>query len=236
MATNLREWQDWLRNRWTVFSSRWLRRPSAFYYLLIGAWLGGLGLVLGPFAQSNRADWNDDIYSFGGNVGQLGNPPPPSSVNPPIPAGSHLVEGTPSVGIAKIEEVLRSYGSPAVGQGQALYELGLKYGINPAYALAFFVHESSAGTKGIAATTRSLGNIRQTASSGFESYQGFRKYPDWRTGFEDWYRLIKTLYIQNWHLRTVEAIIPTYAPAADHNDPTAYIAAVTGLVESWRTA
>ena len=42
------------------------------------------------------------------------------------------------------------------------YNLGIKYGINPAYALAFFVHESGCGTKGVARFTKSLGNIRTT--------------------------------------------------------------------------
>ena len=42
------------------------------------------------------------------------------------------------------------------------YDLGVHYGIDPAYALGFFVVESACGTRGVARTTHSLGNIRCT--------------------------------------------------------------------------
>ena len=51
--------------------------------------------------------------------------------------------------------MLETYHSPAVGKGQALYDLGVKYGIDPVYALAFFWHESRFGTTGEARVTYS---------------------------------------------------------------------------------
>lgn len=147
-------------------------------------------------------------------------------------ASAYDLEGPPTVSVRQIEAVLAQYGSPAAGSGQKLYDLGLRYGINPAFALAFFVHESGGGTKGVARFTKSLGNIRWTA--GFDNYEGYRSYPTWEAGMEDWYVLIKNLYIQGWGLRTVDAIIPTYAPSADRNDPATYIASVKQMVDSWR--
>lgn len=147
-------------------------------------------------------------------------------------ASAYALEGPPTMSVRQIEAVLAQYGSPAAGSGQKLYDLGLKYGINPAFALAFFVHESGGGTKGVARFTKSLGNIRWTA--GFDNYEGYRSYPTWEAGMEDWYVLIKNLYIQGWGLRTVDAIIPTYAPSADRNDPATYIASVKQMVDSWR--
>ena len=125
-----------------------------------------------------------------------------------------------------------NYNSPASGQGQALYDLGMQYNIDPVYALAFFMHESSFGTTGVARVTLSLGNIR--ATPGYDSYNGYRKYKTWQAGFEDWYKLIKTLYVQKWHLSTIDQIIPVYAPSSDNNDVDAYVQSIKSAVDAWR--
>jgi Mannosyl-glycoprotein endo-beta-N-acetylglucosaminidase len=151
---------------------------------------------------------------------------------PAQPSGSYNLAASPSTSVGQIESVLRKYGSPAVGKGPMLFDLGVKYGIDPAYALAFFVHESACGTRGVARFTNSLGNIRWT--EGWENYEGYRKYASWEQGIEDWYKLITELYIGEWGLRTVDDIIPVYAPAADRNHPPSYIASVKFLVDSWR--
>jgi hypothetical protein len=150
----------------------------------------------------------------------------------PAPDGTYSLVGSPSISVAQIESVLQKYGSPAAGLGQNLYDLGVRYGIDPAYALAFFVHESGCGTQGVARTTHSLGNIRWT--DGWDNFQGYRVYPTWEAGMEDWYKLITDLYINQWGLRTVDAINPVYAPSGDGNNPTAYINSVEGMVDSWR--
>jgi hypothetical protein len=146
--------------------------------------------------------------------------------------GGLSVVGPPSIGPEQIDEVLSSYGSPATGSGNAMYDLGVSYGIDPAFCLAFFIHESTAGTRGVATVTKSVGNIRTT--TGYRDYQGYRKYDTWEEGIEDWYRLIKDLYIDGWKLTTVEQILPVYAPPQDNNDTNAYISSVVRLVESWR--
>lgn len=161
---------------------------------------------------------------------QAGQVAPPAQTD--APSGSYDVLGPPTLSVAQIEKVLASYGSPAVGLGQKLYDLGVRYGINPAFALAFFVHESGCGTKGVARSSKSLGNIRWTP--GYDNYEGYRSYSSWEAGMEDWYVLIKELYIAEWGLRTVDAIIPVYAPSGDNNDPASYIASVKYMVDSWR--
>lgn len=143
------------------------------------------------------------------------------------------VEGKPSVDADFINQVLAAYHSPAQGKGQALYDFGLKYDIDPVYALAFFLHESGFGTTGVARVTHSLGNIR--ATPGYQNYGGYRKYTSWEAGFEDWYRLIRIQYIEKWGLATIDQIIPVYAPSSDHNDVEAYIRAVKQAVDTWRS-
>jgi hypothetical protein len=143
-----------------------------------------------------------------------------------------MVVRSPSIGVATVRRVLERYDSPAAGEAEALYDLGVRYGLDPAICLAFFIVESSAGTKGMATETRSLGNIR--ATPGYVNHKGYRKYATWREGIEDWYRLISRLYVGEWGLSTVEAIVPVYAPAADNNDPAHYARTVRNLVAEFR--
>lgn len=150
----------------------------------------------------------------------------------PNPATRFDVRSKPTITPEQIDRVLAAYDSPMNGDGRQLYELGVKYGIDPAFCLAFFVHESAAGTRGEAVLTHNLGNIR--AIAGAPSLDGYRYYDTWLEGAESWYRLISSLYVQDWGLSTVDAIIPVYAPSADSNDPAAYIADVEQLVSSWR--
>ncbi len=144
----------------------------------------------------------------------------------------YTVVGSPSISATFINRVLAWYDSPAAGKGQALYDDGVKYGIDPVYALAFFMHESSFGKTGVATVTHSLGNIRATA--GYAQYDGYRKYRSWEDGFEDWYKLIAQQYVAQWGLSTVDQIVPVYAPSSDNNDVAAYIASVKQAVDTWR--
>ncbi|MGH2409875.1 MAG: glucosaminidase domain-containing protein, partial [Chloroflexota bacterium] len=151
---------------------------------------------------------------------------------PLSPATGDTVAGGPTISPAQMNAVLAAYGSPMAGDGQALYNLGVQYGIDPAYCLAFFVHESGAGTQGEAVLTHNLGNIR--AIAGLPSLDGYRYFDTWLAGAKAWYELISGLYIKQWKLATVDQIIPVYAPSGDSNDPTAYIDGVNQLVAGWR--
>ena len=147
-----------------------------------------------------------------------------------FPSSSSVIGG-PSLSASFIDRVLARYGSPAVGLGRALVVDSQQFQIDDAYALAFFLHESSFGTTGVARMTRSLGNI---ICSGYPTcFQGFRLYASWQAGAWDWFRLIKFEYLPRG-LSTVQAIVPVYAPASDHNDVPAYIAAVVQAVATWR--
>lgn len=148
------------------------------------------------------------------------------------PLEHYQVTGKPSLSAVFINRVLAQAHSPAMETGQALYALSLTYGIDDAYAVAFFQHESQFGTTGTARITRSIGNIR--CSQGYICYQGYRAYTTWQQGEQDWYRLIRNQYINRWHFTTLAQIIPVYAPATDGNDVAAYIAAVEHDVNQWQ--
>jgi len=141
------------------------------------------------------------------------------------------VVAPPSIGPDVIDRVLAEYGSPAQGTGTTFYALGMQYGIDPAFALAFFITESTAGTRGVAVQTRSIGNIRWTP--GYANIDGFRAYASWEDGIADWYQLISEQYVHEWGLQTVGQILQRYAPPSDNNDTNAYITGVLRLVHSW---
>ena len=147
----------------------------------------------------------------------------------------YSVLGKPSVSASFINHVLAAAQSPAVGTGQSLYNLSLTYGIDDAYALAFFHHESSYGTQGIARQTRSLSNMR--CVSRYPCLQvngGYALFQSWTQGYEAWYRLLVDEYLPR-HLVTVAQIIPVYAPSTDNNDETAYIQDVERTVAAFRS-
>jgi len=212
---------------------------------LLGLLLGQAGLLIaGGHPTPARYAWAAPVghrVALAAAAGSalpasVGTALPASAVAPPQPARAphtpdYQLAAPPSVSAATIDRVLAQYGSPAAGQGTLFYDLGVQYGIDPAYALAFYIHESSAGTQGVARFTHSIGNIRVTP--GYESYEGYRSYSTYAQGIEDWYKLIKTLYIEGWGLTTPGPLIARYAPWGDNNNPAVYAATVKALVDSW---
>lgn len=176
------------------------------------------------------------IQVGGSNAGswQTNKPMPPKTTLP-IQTGPYAVLGKPTITAAFINRVLATYKSPAAGKGQALYDLGLKYGIDPAFALAFFLHESSFGTAGEATKTLSLGNLRCIPNFACvdQDRGGYAAFSSWEAGFQAWYELIRNYYVAQRGLTTVDKIIPTYAPTADNNDEAAYIASLKHALDSW---
>ncbi len=142
------------------------------------------------------------------------------------------LRGRPTVSAAFIDQVLTFYHSPAVGSGQVLSDLGVQYGIDPVYALAFFLHESSLGTAGVARVSFSPGNLRCIPTVACQG--GYAYFPSWAAGWQAWYRLIAGPAYFGSGLYTVEQIIPKYAPASDGNNEAAYIASVEHAVATWR--
>jgi hypothetical protein len=148
----------------------------------------------------------------------------------------YTLQGPPTISAAFIDQVLINAHSPAAGTSAALYSLGVQYGIDPVYALAFFHHESSYGTTGEATITRSLGNERCISDRPCidQKSGGYAVMRSWLDGFDHWYSLILNLYIKQWGRLTVESIIPKYAPSSDGNNEQAYISAVEQDVVQWR--
>ena len=174
-----------------------------------------------------------DVQVGGTLAGQIQQTNGQAPVKVPLHSGPYSVLGQPTITADFINQVLAAYNSPAAGKGQALYDLGVKYGIDPAFALAFFQHESTFGKFGEARSSLSLGNLRCIPDE--QCQDNYAWFPTWEAGFEAWYKLIRNLYVAVWGLSTVDQIIPRYAPNSDNNDEAAYIASVEHSIDVWHS-
>lgn len=179
--------------------------------------------------------WGGQVYDVqvGGSLANTWQTSQPLAPKVPLPShtGPYSVLGKPTIAVDFINQVLASYHSPATGKGQQLYDLGVKYGIDPAFALAFFMHESTFGTAGEARVSLSLGNLRCIPN--FKCQDGYAWFNTWEDGFEAWYRLIRNLYVAQWGLVTVDQIIPRYAPNSDNNNEASYISSLKHYLDTW---
>ena len=144
-------------------------------------------------------------------------------------ASEYTVVGKPTISASFINRVLKN--TPAHDTGRALYEASVSKGLDPAYALAFFAHESGYGTQGTARFTHSLGNI--ICTQGWRCIGRFRYYSTFAASYYDWASLIRYEYV-NRGLVTVQQITPVYAPSADHNSPVQYAQSVIRAVNAYR--
>jgi hypothetical protein len=212
-------------------NDRWLK-PWLICMVLVICFMGVL-LSAGIVQRSVSISISTigQVYSMqvGGNQADTWQHDPQANI--PSQAGPYSVMGNPSIPVDFINQVLSTYHSPAAGKGQTLYDLGKQYGIDPAFALAFFMHESSFGTKGEATKSRSLGNLRCIPN--FRCEDNFAQFDSWEDGFKAWFQLIRNLYVAKWGLTTVDQIIPRYAPSADNNNEQGYIAALKHAIDTW---
>jgi Mannosyl-glycoprotein endo-beta-N-acetylglucosaminidase len=148
-------------------------------------------------------------------------------------SGDLSLVGQPSITVAFINQVLAHHDSPAQGMGQAFYDEGLASNIDPAFALAFFRHESGFGRAGEARSSLSIGNLR--CLKDYPCRDNFAWFSSWREGIRAWFKLISgPLYVGSG-LTTLSKVVSRYAPTEDGNDNAAYVQAVTRAVQSWRS-
>jgi hypothetical protein len=126
------------------------------------------------------------------------------------------------------------------GTGALFVELSRQYGIDDAYTLAIFHHESNYGRTGEARASRSPGNLRCLDQAHYGDLatwcrDNYAWFPSWSSGLVAMYRLLAgPLYVAGG-LTTIERIIERWAPDSDGNDSAAYIAAIRADVAAWRS-
>lgn len=136
----------------------------------------------------------------------------------------------PRIGLGVFTKTLVDAHSPI--NATAAWGSCLSAGVDPALALAQWLHESRYGTLGVAVTHRNPGNLRQ--SPGVPQINGFAQFPTWQAGVQGYVNLIAgPLYGKSVAYRTARTMPFRYAPSADHNNPTAYGQALVTSMEGW---
>jgi hypothetical protein len=155
-------------------------------------------------------------------------PATPTAVpNPEMP-----LQGGSPLSASRINAILKAYDSPLQGHGPQLVSLSRQYRVDDAVALAFFVMESRAGTRGEAQFTHNIGNLRPSA--GADAAYSYSTYATWMDGATAWFHLMRSVYLNQLKLATVETVVPVYAPLYDGNDPVSMTAGIRQLVQCWR--
>ncbi len=159
------------------------------------------------------------------------------------------IYGAPTIGPALFGAVLGAAKSPVLAERKAgdYYDLIVSYGIDAAFCLSIFAHESSYGTNAKAVVnrygTRNWSNTRSQRKPGLgativQTDRGnFAKYPTWYASLDDLcYRLSDPAYAyQQKGARTVETVVPIMAPPGDFdNDPLAYVRGVLAQMAAWQ--
>lgn len=166
----------------------------------------------------------------------------------------HTVLADSRISRAAFSAELTHRGSPATAEAGSCFDALVAHGVDPAVGLGFFIHESAAGTTGRAAgqhvdpqmgllpATKSWGNLRwhdvyRSLPYPVTSIDGFVAYATWTEAADHFARhLIGDDGTDNYlgplgRGMTVSQVVPIFAPRADGNSPTDYIAAVNGFVD-----
>ena len=159
---------------------------------------------------------------------------------PVTSAGATDLRGPPTISVQLIDAVLEKAGSPAAGTGKYFVQYGLEYGIDPAFALAFFRRESTYGKYGVAGKCKGIGNIVYTStalpdfkcvSSNDREWSGYYNYEN---SIKGWYHyMVNSQHYFKAGKYTLEEIIPIYAPETE-NDVQAYISSVKAHLKEYR--
>ena len=154
---------------------------------------------------------------------------PVVAVNAGADEGALPVVAPPSVPAAAIDAALSREGSPLAGQGAYIVAAGRRSGIDPVFLLAFVSHFDLRDP--LPAAAHNVGHIRATGREA--ALEGYRVYPNWQDGIAAWYALIRDRYVAQWGLRTLDAIVPVYAPSSQAG-VEAELADLRAMVAAWR--
>jgi flagellum-specific peptidoglycan hydrolase FlgJ len=146
----------------------------------------------------------------------------------------YLIASKPTISEAVFTLALQHRQSPVSGMAEEAHDVCVQWGMNPAIALAFFIHESGAGTQGIARLTQNWGNLREGKRAHHHA-SGFAWYSNFLSSLDDFCDLLLGPLYAGSGLLHVSEVTPRYAPSSDQNDPAAYAVAVNQMVATWQT-
>ena len=157
---------------------------------------------------------------------------PALNTNAALIQSSMRVTGRPTISLATVRRIVA--GSPLAPYAGTIYRLGQARGINPAFALAIWAHESSLGRTGASRRNHNPGNLICAAASRSAAPRcagRWAYYPNFAVAIADWYRYINARYVRRG-LTTVDRILAVYAPHFE-NRTGAYIVQTKRLMTVW---
>jgi len=153
------------------------------------------------------------------------------------PSQYNVFQGSSTLSAEQIDKVLSDNKSPASGggMGQRIIDLSAEYGIDPAYVMATFHHESNFGKSGMARESLSPGNLRCSSWITWGTCQrGYTFFKSWEDGFKALYILLAGSHYAGASRTVPESIIPLFAPNSDGNHEAGYISALKHNIDSLR--
>jgi hypothetical protein len=197
---------------------RW--RLSLFVAIMALAFVGtGLAEGLSP-----------QVFSFSSQL--LGFVPAPPTATPvPTEVPSDDIARSPTITIAEIDRVLESVNSPILPYSADVYVSGEQYGIDPVFALAFWMKESREASDGSVAEPDHNPGYTE-GLSGDPRCGRWACWPTWPEGIAGWFHYMRVFFVDRG-ITTVEDILPIYAPSTENNT-SGYILFVLQHVAEWR--
>ncbi len=170
------------------------------------------------------------VFSFGNQLLGLV-PEPPTPTPTPAPPTFSTIARSPSISLVEVGRVLQSVNSPMLPYAEDVYDDGVQYGIDPVFALAFWMKESREASDGSVAATDHNPGYTEGLSTDTRCGR-WACWPTWPDGIAGWFHYMR-IYFVDRGVTTVESILPIYAPPTENNTNT-YISSVLNWVAQWR--
>lgn len=154
--------------------------------------------------------------------------------NPVWQSTNYNLWAMPTIDPATIEKVLARHKSPSRGLGQDLYDVCSESGVDPAFILAMYSHESNFGNAGVATKTKAWGNVRPGSHWEGKTQKGaigeFRSYETHLDGMKD---MVNTLLLHYTQKDTPTQVVNKYAPSSE-NDVAEYVKQIKDSMNHFR--
>jgi len=184
---------------------------------------------------------------YGRNAQSTSRSSSPSS-NVRVSAPDYTVTAPNELSPARIDQLLAQNNSPAQGNGQVIYDLGVKYGLNDIYFPAWFQVETSMGKGGVASVFNPTGmecsDLCPSCSGADANGRNWCVFYSWPQGFEAWFQEISQRYVtglidNGYRLTTVELIACGPNGTGMYDGGTgchSYAATIERIVDQWRAS
>lgn len=179
--------------------------------------------VTGCFGVPPGYVWNQAAMAGAGMISLAGAGPSPAGwttttqpANLPLPSDPEdpdirWLPGMAVISTTDIATALQQAGSPFADQAVFIWQDALKYGINPAFALAVWQEECGLGTNPNAVTdlqNHNPGSLGVTSTAG-----GGVDYGTWQAGIDAWFQQIAGALYLGAGLYSVSQVAGVYDPA-----------------------